>query len=37
MYTESEKREINWGVIVKRAIIAIGIILLVLLLIWMIS
>ena len=37
MYTESEKREINWGVIVKRAIIAIGIIILVLLLIWMIS
>lgn len=37
MYTESEKREINWGVIAKRAIIAIGIIILVLLLIWMIS
>ncbi len=37
MYTESEKREINWGIIVKRAIIAIGIILLILLLIWMVS
>ena len=37
MYTESEKREINWGLVAKRAIIAIGVILLVLILIWMIS
>lgn len=37
MYTERERKEINWGLVIKRSIIGIGIILLILVLIWLIG
>ena len=37
MYTEKERKEINWGLVIKRSIVALGIILLILVLIWLIG
>ena len=37
MYTERERKEINWGLVIKRSIVAILIIALILVLIWLIG
>lgn len=37
MYTEQERKEINWGLVVKRSIVALGVIVLILLLVWLVS